>query len=524
MAPNRLTAYREARAAAGTPKGLSYSELLLDNIIGLDNDYLSSGEQLAKAFNEDELGFLKNAAVGAYEGAVDAVSDPIGAGEDLLYGIYDSVSNLATEDLDARLKRMYGVGFEEASDDQVNKAREAVFGDAMTASSLIPGAAGIRGIERAVDRAQSAAADRLVESIRPEYSPEVAAGARFYMPSRAESYNMMVAGPSASEQLFLDQDTQARQMLLGGVDPQTVAETTRMLPVPLRTTTGVDEGYRLLMAAEPEDFTAFRPQSAYNTEVFDDPELAGTSMHGFFRGSEAPGATERDLQIALNPSDSGAQRASTLTHEMTHGDLYESDIGYDESGANAKTTFDDQVKTLDILDEMIGDTTDVIEKAELTKLRDELSEMTSFELYSRNPGEMLARLSQGDATMAKRLTATQLLNPYINASGLLSRAFDAARTAALSERRPYMRALKRKYPSLSGYDIHLDVPMDMNKALLSNPSYYPQNPEGVLSPDAIWDTIDDIPPSFPDYGPDDDIPFAKGGIVKGSYLDFDPYD
>lgn len=43
-------------------------------------------------------------------------------------------------------------------------------------------------------------------------------------------------------------------------------------------------------------------------------------------------------------------------------------------------------------------------------------------------------------------------------------------------------------------------------------------------PDDVWDTVDYIPPSFPNYGPDDDIPFAKGGIVKGSYLDFDPYD
>ena len=335
---------------------------------------------------------------------------------------------------------------------------------------------------------------------------------------------MMVDQPSASEQLFLDQDAQARQMLLGGVDPQTVAEVTRMLPVPLRTTTGIDEGYRMLMAADPEDFTAFRPQSAYNTEVFDDPKLAGTSMHGYFQASDAPGATDRDLQIALNPSDSGAQRASTLTHELTHADLYESDIGYDESGANTNATFEDQVKTLDILDGMIGDTTDVIEKAELTKLRDELSDMTSYELYSRNPGEMLARLSQGDATMAKRLTAMQLLNPYINESGLLSRAFAAAETALRSERRPYIRALKRRFPGLSGYDIHLDVPMDLSKALLSNPSYSPQNLEGVLSPDAIWDTIDDIPPSFPNYGPDDSIPFAKGGIVKGSYLDNDPYD
>ena len=141
LPPNRMTAYQNARAAEGPQRGLTYSELLLDNILGLDNEYLSAGEQLGQAINADELGFLKNAAVGAYEGAKRVVSDPIGAGEDLLYGIYDSVSNLATEDLDARLRRMYGVGFDQASDDQINKARESVFADALTASQLIPGAA-----------------------------------------------------------------------------------------------------------------------------------------------------------------------------------------------------------------------------------------------------------------------------------------------------------------------------------------------------------------------------------------------
>lgn len=531
MAPNRLTALQNALANPRQQKGLTYSELLLDNLIGLDNEYLSAGEQFGQAFNADPLGVMKSAGLSAYEGAKKAVTQPLTTAEELLAGLYESGANVASTlgpeptYLNDALMELYGVGYDEATDEQVNRAREALFGDVLNVAGVGGAAgAGIKSLGKAVDRAQLAAADRFVESIKPEYSPESASGARFYQPSVEESYHMMVDEPSASEQLFLDKDAQAREMLLRGVDPQTVAEITRMLPVPLRTTTGVDEGYRLLMAADPEDFTAFRPQSAYDIEVFDDPKLVGTPMRGYFQESDDPGATDRDLQIALNPSDSGAQRASTLTHELTHADLYESDIGYDESGANVKATFDDQVKTLNILDEMIGDTTDVIEKAELTKLRDDLSDLTAYELYSRNPGEMLARLSQGDATMAKRLTATQLLNPYINESGLLSRAFAAAETAMRSERRPYIRALKSKFPRLSGYDVHIDVPMDMSKALLSNPSYSPQNPEGVLSPDAVWDTVDDIPPSFPDYGPDDSIPFAKGGIVKGSYLDNDPYD
>jgi hypothetical protein len=167
MAPNRLQAYREARAAAGPQKGLTYSELLLDNIIGLDNDYLSAGEQLGQAFNADEIGFLKNAGISAYEGAKEVIADPIGAGEELLFGIYDSVENLATEDLDARLKRMYGVGYDQASEDQVTSARESVFGDAVTASGLIPGAAlagtGVKGLASLPFRGERRARERLSE-------------------------------------------------------------------------------------------------------------------------------------------------------------------------------------------------------------------------------------------------------------------------------------------------------------------------------------------------------------------------
>jgi hypothetical protein len=159
MAPNRLQAYREARAAAGPQKGLTYSELLLDNIIGLDNDYLSAGEQLGQAFNADEIGFLKNAAIGAYEGAKTAVTQPLTTAEALLSGLYDSGADIAStlgQDptyLDDALREMYGVGYDEATDEQVNRAREALFGDVLNVGSVATGLGaagrGIAGISAA---------------------------------------------------------------------------------------------------------------------------------------------------------------------------------------------------------------------------------------------------------------------------------------------------------------------------------------------------------------------------------------
>ena len=131
------------------PKGKGYIELLVDNIVGLDNEYESFGEAFGKSFNEDELGTLKNMAVSAYEGAKEFVTSPIETTKDVATEISDSVSRLGAESLDGRIKRMYGVGYQEATDEQVTKAREAVIGDAITASSLVPAAKGATTVAKA---------------------------------------------------------------------------------------------------------------------------------------------------------------------------------------------------------------------------------------------------------------------------------------------------------------------------------------------------------------------------------------
>ena len=121
-------------------KGLSYGKLIVDNIIGLDNEYESFGEKLGKTINKDEVGFLKDSAVGIYEGAKEFITSPIDTTKEVVTNIKDSVQRLGTQDLNKRLKNMYGIGYESATDDQVSAAREAVFGDALTALELIPAA------------------------------------------------------------------------------------------------------------------------------------------------------------------------------------------------------------------------------------------------------------------------------------------------------------------------------------------------------------------------------------------------
>ena len=183
MAPNRMTAYQNARAAAKPQKGLTYSELLMDNLIGLDNDYLSAGERLGQEFNADEIGFLKNAGVSAYEGAKKAVTQPLTTAEELLAGLYDSgvdiASTLGTDPtyLDDALREMYGVGYDEATDEQVNRAREALFGDVLNVGSVATGlGAASRGIGSiAATRADNISRRRNLEETIAEYESRSAA-------------------------------------------------------------------------------------------------------------------------------------------------------------------------------------------------------------------------------------------------------------------------------------------------------------------------------------------------------------
>ena len=87
-------------------KGMGYGELIVDNILGLDNEYESFGEKLGKVIDEDELKFLKDAAVGVYEGAKEFITSPVETTKEVVTNIKDSVQRLGSEDLDTRLQSM----------------------------------------------------------------------------------------------------------------------------------------------------------------------------------------------------------------------------------------------------------------------------------------------------------------------------------------------------------------------------------------------------------------------------------
>ena len=102
-----------------TEQEQSFLEILGDNIIGFDNQRESAGEAIAKKFNEDELGFLKDMGIGMYEGAKEFVKAPIETTKEVVSDIYTGTKDLFTKDLDERLMDMYGVTREEATAEQI---------------------------------------------------------------------------------------------------------------------------------------------------------------------------------------------------------------------------------------------------------------------------------------------------------------------------------------------------------------------------------------------------------------------
>jgi hypothetical protein len=518
-----MTAYQNARAATPPQKGLTYSELLLDNIIGLDNDYLSAGERLGQAFNADEIGFLKNAGISAYEGAKQAVTQPLTTAEELLSGLYDSGANVASTlgpdptYLNDALQEMYGVTYDEATDEQVTAAREALFGDVLNVASVVPAVKGAKmvadPIDAAIDRANLEEAIKFRVENASEYDPSALAGRRMYVPDIYERAGMYGGFATPGQKAYMDSISDADYLESLGYSPEAVSNATGILDIPMRRVGEDDPAPNLRVAAVPEEiFDAYRTRKPDVDVKFYDPprrvfgllpskELGYADRKRDASGFPIPG----EYEIAIsNSARDPALKQMVYDHEMGHIDLEEGDVMDDAIGGDPDNLNRDRIYSLRVLTNMMKTATPE-ERALLGDLKREIQEMTPLELYFNNPGEMLARLTSEERPFSiKRLTARQALNPYLNQKSLPERLVDSGLTSLLSDTRPYMAPAQRlvdRTPLLQkirfpkrGYDVHETVPMDLS--------------DSVLPP--RWGRADS------DY--------AKGGIVKGSYLDNDPYD
>ena len=415
-----------------------------------------------------------------------------GAGSKIARNVFGYEGDKSAEaPLDAAIastKGRYGLGepgefWKNLAEDPASYAAEI--------AGLRLGAGKVAGV---VDDAQKAQYARFMDATTPKTDVSQMAGFQYYRPSPLEAAQMgpvsgsnpwanvlgvSGSGPNKTQQMYLDSVNDAEFFRTQGAPEQFIQEQTGIMTIPVKNPAGSSLGDLDVAAVLPQEMIDLRPSRAtnYGANIFDDPELASTwyDPRTWGRGSVG-GYHYKDPQtgihqIGLNPKASQTKKDSVIAHEMTHADLEESGLGTDVVGANDENMLWSKNKWLDSLKTSGKAAKDPADKAAIAEARKNLAKMTSFELYSLNPGEMLARLSQGDPTMARRLTALELLNPYITTrGGPLTRGIAALRTAVQTETTPFMSKLKgilEPYGIDPTFDAHGSVPMDIDKAIVA---------------------------------------------------------
>ena len=345
----------------------------------------------------------------------------------------------------------------------------------------------------AVDNAQTAQYLRFLDDTTPKTDVSQMAGFQYYRPSPFEAamlgpvsgpnpwahVGLPNSGPNKTQQMYLDSVRDAEFFRTQGAPEKFIQEQTGIMTIPVKNPAGSSLGDLDVAAVLPQEMIDLRPRRAtnYGANIFDDPDLAPvwydprTWGRGSVGGYHYKDPQTGIHQIGLNPKASQTKKDSVISHEMTHADLEESGLGTDIVGANDENMLYSKNKWLDSLKTSGKAAKDPADKAAIAEARKNLAKMTSFELYSLNPGEMLARLSQGDPTMARRLTALELLNPYITTrGGPIARGIASLRTAVQTETNPFMSKLKgilEPYGIDPTYDAHGNVPMDIDKAIVA---------------------------------------------------------
>jgi hypothetical protein len=139
---------------------LGYS--LLDNVVGFDDGYDTTGELLGRYIRQDPMGAAKVIGGGVLDSIVGAVKDPIGTITDTATGIASSASN-ASQGAAAYLPE--GVALKDATYDQIRDANEAFLADITNVASVVPAIKGATTAVRAADSAVGADARGLIRAV-----------------------------------------------------------------------------------------------------------------------------------------------------------------------------------------------------------------------------------------------------------------------------------------------------------------------------------------------------------------------
>ena len=395
---------------------------LLDNIIGFDDDYDTTGELLRRSLSQDPVGTAQSIGAGVVDAAKAAYDE----------GLMGTIGNIKDEFVDAFTLLNTPLP-DDATREQMGQHLEA----ASVLATVIPGykapEMGVKAAAKGVDNALQTQADRFYyrEGFIP--APDVAPGSRMIVPSQDE-FNVM------SEDILEDQ-----------------------FEMPIRDFTGELLGARIVTPMGEEARETIRPYGDASLKVVDNPDLGPRDL-----GQYSPG---RDL-IELSPSMDAETRASVLQHEISHFDGDQSRLPYQEIGASP-------TKMAEVKDEQIAELDSLIKDSRIPKderkrysvLRKELNSLTPYEMYDSNPGEMLARIAMGNPTSARKVSAFQMLNPYI-----------------MGQHNPsYLQRIGASLNTGFRGGSYLDeVPMDLNQARVFDDILYdtfdPIRPETSLDP------------------------------------------
>lgn len=139
---------------------LGYS--LLDNVIGFDDGYDTTGEKLGRAFRQDPMGTAKAVGGSVLDGVMGAVQDPIGTITDTATGIASSAKS-ASGGASAYLPE--GVDLKDATYEQIRDANEAFLADITNVASVVPAVKGTTSAIKAADAAVGADARGLIRAV-----------------------------------------------------------------------------------------------------------------------------------------------------------------------------------------------------------------------------------------------------------------------------------------------------------------------------------------------------------------------
>lgn len=394
---------------------------LLDNIIGFDDDYDTTGELLGRSLAQDPLGTTKAIGAGVVDAARAAYADPMGT----LGSIKDEFVDAFTL-LNTPLP-------EDATREQMGQHLEA----ASVLATVIPGYKGVQLGGRAavggVDNALQAQADRFYYPEGYIPAPYVAPGSRMIVPSQTE-YNML---------------------------PSEVLE--NQFELPIRDFVGERIGSRIVTPMGEEARERIRPYGDDDLKIVDSDDLAGTRTLAQY----SPG----EYQIEMRPLLPTEEYGSTLQHEIAHFDQDQSRLPYQEGGTSPPRMAEVRNEQIAALGGLVNDPSiPKDERKRYKALLQEYTNLTPMEMYEQNPGEMLARLAAGNPTTARRVSAFQMLNPYIGSAD-----------------NTYLNRIKSAYNTgVKGYQYFDEVPMDLNKSRVYDDfaydTYDPMRPEVTLDP------------------------------------------